>query len=506
MKDAPSKFYRNYRSFRNFVGNLPRVESLLDLWWYATSVTEGRELPSEFISGDPPLDAPLREILHPWELEVLVREVVLNASDFGTRTLRQWSELATAINHIRRLDGEAYECSPDPASDILLELHRIVHRQFPWQTMKGIAPIMRVLKVFGASGLEEVVLRELDMTVRQFLQLGFAVTGSFQKNWGMSLNQDYSILGISRRASAALLGRITIPFDELRAQTAASQSYDRDWLYVWNPLEATPLVQFDPNHPDRVICPIPRFLFRRLTTGIFYDLVRSAGFDNPYGNAFQNYIGDVLKSTCTLPKFRVLSEQAYHVGSKKMHGVDWILSDPTGHLFIESKTKRLTKQAKIQSDTTALSNDLDVMATAIVQHYRNILDALSSKTNWQRDGKPIYPLVLTLENWFLFTPRVDELLRDHIWRRLDEANIARDVLTKMPFTIASAEEFEVASQLIARKGIAPLMSSKTSDERGKWSLMPFLLTDYQDELAGVSWSLFEDEWSQLVPDPPSGIG
>jgi hypothetical protein len=153
-----SKFYRKYRPFRNFVRDLPRVESLLDLWWYATNVTEGRELPSEFISGEPPIDAPLREILHPWELEVLVREAVLNASDFGTRTLRQWSELAAAINHIRRLDGEAYECSPDPASDILLELHRIVHRQFPWQTMKGIAPIMRVLKVFGASGLEEVVL------------------------------------------------------------------------------------------------------------------------------------------------------------------------------------------------------------------------------------------------------------------------------------------------------------------------------------------------------------
>jgi hypothetical protein len=76
----------------------------------------------------------------------------------------------------------------------------------------------------------------------------------------------------------------------------------------------------------------------------------------------------------------------------------------------------------------------------------------------------------------------------------------------MPFTVASAEEFEVASQLIARKGIAPLMSSKTSDKRGKWSLMPFLLTDYQDELAGVNWSLFEDEWNQLVPGPPSGIG
>lgn len=235
-------------------------------------------------------------------------------------------------------------------------------------------------------------------------------------------------------------------------------------------------------------------------------MVRLAGFDNPYGNAFQNYIGDVIKSTCAPPKFRILSEQAYYVGSNKMHGVDWILSDSTGHLFIESKAKRLTMQAKIESDTTALSKDLEVMAAAIVQHYRNILDALDGKTDWRQDGKPVYPLVLTLENLFLFTPRVDELLRGYVRRRLDEANIAQDVLTKMPFTLASAEEFEAAIQLIARKGIAPLMSNKTNDEKEKWSLMPFLQTEYRDELAGLRWNLFEDEWSQLLPDPPAEIG
>jgi hypothetical protein len=413
--------------------------------------------------------------------------------------------LATAINHIRRLDGAAYESSPDPASEILFELHRIAHRQFPWQTMKGVAPIMRVLKAFGSSGLERVVSKELDMTVRQFLQLGFAATRHFQKNWGMSLNQDYSVIEINRQASAALLSRITIPLDELRMQTAASQSYDRDWIYVWNPLEATPLIQFDPQHPDKVICPIPRFLFRRLTTGIFYDLVRSAGFDNPYGNAFQDYIGQVLKSTCNPSKFRILAEKPYYVGSKKMHGVDWVLSDSTGHLFIESKTKRLTKQAKTLSDTRALSNDLDVMATAIVQHYRNILDALSGKTDWPQDGKPLYPLVLTFEDWFLFSPRADEILQAHIRRRLDEANIPQDVLGKMPFTIASAEEFEIASQVIARTGIEPLMSNKTSAEKVRWSLLPFLFAEYRDELTNVSWSLFEGEWSQLMPDVRSRI-
>ena len=54
-----------------------------------------------------------------------------------------------------------------------------------------------------------------------------------------------------------------------------------------------------------------------------------------------------------------------------MHGVDWVLSDSKGHLFIECKTKRLTLDAKTLSDSVALDRDLDVMAKAVVQHYRN---------------------------------------------------------------------------------------------------------------------------------------
>src|ERR1700730_1364259 len=92
--------------------------------------------------------------------------------------------------------------------------------------------------------------------------------------------------------------------------------------------------------------------------GIFYDLVKSAGFDNPFGNSFQAYVGEVIKATCPPPRFTALAEQPYYVGRQKKDGVDWILSDSTGHLFIESKTKRLTVDAKTRSDAVALDKDL----------------------------------------------------------------------------------------------------------------------------------------------------
>jgi hypothetical protein len=330
------------------------------------------------------------------------------------------------------------------------------------------------------------------------------VGGSFLKKWGMSTNLDYGGLGISREASDAFFRRITCTTEQLKVETAKRQSYGRDWLYTWNPLEATPLVSFDPAVPDRVLCPIPRYLIRRASAGIFYDLANSADFDHPFGDSFQAYVSEVIKATCPTPRFTALAEEPYYVGKRKMHGVDWVLSDGTGHLFIECKTKRLTLNAKTLSDSVALDRDLDVIAKAIVQHYRNIGDALDSKTRWVPDGLPIYPLVLTLEDWFIFSPRVAEMLSKHVCRLMAEAGIPKKVLVEMPYTIASAHEFEITSQVIAQVGIFSVMAKKTAPEQQGLSLLPLAKNDFKDEMRRINWRLFADDWVRMMPDMPDG--
>lgn len=392
-------FYESYKPFRNYMRRFELVASLIDIWRYALHIIDGQDLPADYATGKPNYE-PVSKYIYPWDLETLSRELVLNACDLGDRSLRRWTDLAPAVNHIRRLDGCAYVLE----HDVMFELHRIAHRQFPWQTDMGVNPMMRAFKVFGERGVEAIVQREMGMTARQFLQLGMAVGGHFSKRWGMSTNQDYAVLGISRDASDAFFKRLTCTIAQLRAATSKRQSYDRDWLYVWNPLEATPLISFDLAFPDRVLCPIPRFLTLRASAGIFYDLVKSADFDNPFGSSFQSYVGEILAATCPHPRFTILTEEPYYVGSQQMHGADWVLSDRTGHVFIEAKTKRLTVNAKTLSDTAALDRDLSVMAAAIVQNYRNIGDALDRRTRWVPDGLPIYPLILTLEDWFIFYP------------------------------------------------------------------------------------------------------
>jgi hypothetical protein len=496
-------FYEEYKPFRNYMRRFDLVPGLVDVWCYSLHVMEGQPLPADYAVGALPFK-PLKEHFYPWDLDILARELVLNAGKRGDRSLRTWDHLAVAVNHIRRLDEAAYMDSGTEPSDVIFELHRIAHRQFPWQISVGMAPMMRAFKVFGEAAVDAIVVRELGMTVRQFLLLGAAVGGSFLKKWGMSTNLDYGGLGISREASDAFFRRITCTTEQLKVETAKRQSYGRDWLYTWNPLEATPLVSFDPAFPDRVLCPIPRYLIRRASAGIFYDLANSADFDHPFGDSFQAYVGEVIKATCPTPRFTALAEEPYYVGKRKMHGVDWVLSDGTGHLFIECKTKRLTLNAKTLSDSVALDRDLDVIAKAIVQHYRNIGDALDSKTRWVPDGLPIYPLVLTLEDWFIFSPRVAEMLSKHVCRLMAEAGIPKKVLVEMPYTIASAHEFEITSQVIAQVGIFSVMAKKTAPEQQGLSLLPLAKNDFKDEMRRINWRLFADDWVRMMPDMPDG--
>jgi hypothetical protein len=187
-----------------------------------------------------------------------------------------------------------------------------------------------------------------------------------------------------------------------------------------------------------------------------------------------------------------------------MHGVDWIITDESGHIFIESKTKRLTLNSRILPNTVALNNDLAIMATAIVQHYRNIRDAIDGKTKWKPDRLPIFPLVLTLEDWFIFSPRVTEMLNKHVRRKLAEAQIPENVLDEMPYTIASAHEFEIAIQIIAQLNIYPVMSKKTGGDQRMWSLLPFIMNEFKEQMRSVDRFLFAADWETLMPQMPDG--
>ena len=211
-------FYDEYKPFRNYMRRFERVGSLVDVWCLALHIMNDRALPPDYLVGKP-FGVYHKDNLWPWDLDILARETVLNATTRGDRNLRRWNDLAGAINYIRDLDNAGYAASGDDR-DVLFEMHRIAHRQFPWQIRVGINPLMRAFKIFGRDAVNAIVVREFGMTMRQVLLMGIAMTGHFQQTAEMSIKQDCHELGIPQAAVHAFLTRLTSPIDDLCAITS----------------------------------------------------------------------------------------------------------------------------------------------------------------------------------------------------------------------------------------------------------------------------------------------
>jgi hypothetical protein len=489
--------YDLYKPFRNYMRQFPLLPSLEYIWVYSEHIANGLVLPPALrfrnsIGGT----VNLKDTIFPWELDLLAREIVLNAGTDGTRSLGTWHDVSTTINLIRHIEN-GISSRYTSSENVLRELHRIVHRQFPWQSPPSTSSMMRYLKIFGGGDMDPIVSRETGLNMKQFYKVGLAIGGHFRKQSRMSTNQDYRVIGVNAEMTSAFFSRLTTDVATLRKATKAQQRYDDGWAYSWNPLRACPLVSFDPNNPDRILCPIPSFLMRRVSEGIFYDIAGREGFENAYGLSFQKYVGDALKEICPSPKFEIIDEEEYKVGKYRKDGVDWIVMDETANIFIECKAKRLRQDAKFVTDGDGLAAALDVMAGYIVQHYKNIQDALDGKTKWKRNNRPIFPIVITLENWRIFTPPIVGILTTQIKARLDRASIDHGCLESMPYTVASIEEFEIAAQVMAQVGILPFLGLKTDQTHREWALSPFSPGLFPDEVKQAHLRLFSDEWMKL---------
>jgi hypothetical protein len=489
--------YDLYKPFRNYLRQFPLVQSLDLIWAYSEHVANNRTLPARMqfrnAFGRPWLG---RFCVYPWELDLLAREIILNGNIDGKRSLDTWAELSTVINKLRSIDDEMAKRDGSPEK-ALRDLHRTAHQQFPWQRPPSISSMMRAYKLFGTDMMRPILEEITDIDLDSFFKLGLATAGHFLKQPGLNTNQDYTVIGVEKETSEKFFDRLTVDLKELREQIIAAQRYDDGWLYTINPLRNRPLVRFDSSHPERVLCPIQTFLMRRFSEGLFYDTVVHPNFPNAVGKSFEAYIGDVLHELLG-EKFSVHGEREYWVGKNRKDGVDWIVSDETSHIFIECKTKRLRHEAKFISDGVGLAMALDTMAGYIVQNYLNIMDALAGRTHWERDEKPIYSIIVTLEDWWIFSPPIIKIIDASIHTKMAKAGVPLKMLEEVPYIIASADEFEAAFQIMSGTGIAAYLGLKCTEEHRQQALSGFSTERFSEQLKATHRRLFEKDWRKIA--------
>lgn len=486
--------YDLYKPFRNQLRGLALGPALHHIWVYQKQAHQQTGV----------IKIPGIADVYIWEVQILCREIVLHAAGKET-TLSTYKGLWKMISHIRRIINgiaaiEIANSTDDFSQRTLLTL---VHQQARWQYSRDEARLFRAHHVYSDSELAPLFEQVTGLSVRAMYLHALAIGGAAAKQSGTNASQDFSGFDVMNPERDAFFDMSGTTIDNLREALKAAQRYDERWALTFNPMEATPLFNTDPHHPSLFWCPMPQLLLRRVTEGLFYDLMNGKNelgveFGNEYGHAFERYVGRMLHEIFDANHFSISGEQPYKVDGDTKHGVDWIVSDATANLFIECKTRRLSQQAKETGGGEALDKSLDEMAKDIVKFYINIDHAIKGLTAWVYNGLKIYPMVVTSEEWYLLYPTAFDRLVEFVKKRLEANNLPATWTESMPFFFTSIAEFEQAGQDIDYLGIERFCSAGATRTQRHFQLSILAHTVFPGE-AKPHRRLLGNSWEEIFP-------
>lgn len=439
-----------------------------------------------------------------WELLNLSREIVLHAAG-NEHTLQTAEGLYRFIGLMRNVveSISKHETTNVVGNLTQRALHRLIHQQARWQNSRDEARLFRAYHVYSDPELAPLFERVTGLSVRSMYLQALAIGGASIKRAGTNALQDYSAFEVTSTERDAFFKISGTTVANLRETLNQWQCLDARWPYTFNPMEATPLVNIDSQQPHMFWCPLPGLLLRRFTEGLFYDLIQGKKelgieFGHEYGHAFERYVGRVLHDVFDQERVSISAEQPYEVSGQTRHGVDWIVSDATANLFIECKTRRMSQAAKETGEGDALDKSLDEMAIDIVKLYANIDDVLNGISTWTYNGLPIYPIIVTYEDWYMLYPTIFERLIEFVKRRLESKGLPASWTESMPLFYTSIAELEMAAQDIDRLGIERFCSAGASRPHRHFQLSQLVHAVFPDQ-AKPHRRLLKNSWDEIFP-------
>lgn len=495
-----------FKPFRNFLRRYDAETFLRAIWALAVHVELSRPLPA-FLAGalrpaqpfQPPPMLPL------WEFDTLAREVILHCTTAGGMPVDRWNIVRDAINQLRHVEEQALIVDD---FDVFAELSRIAHRQFHWQSGFNMVSLARYQAIYSYPGIDAAIRTDFGMGTEDFFLGCFGLLATLM-NYA-ALGPDFvptasKALGVD---FVPIVERFTATLPELREKGMLASSFDENWAYSFHPLRQFPLIAIKGG--TELLCPIPGLLARRFTDGLYFDLGKGKDvLSRELGPAFQSYVGAVLQASAN-SAFTVEAELDYGTPRQPKDTVHWLVEDRnrSATLFLECKVLRLGNIARERmGPLPSIDDQYRKMAKAIGQIYATLRDALAGcYPHWKPDGKPVYPLLVTMDDWNLFTHTAQGDLARLVKEEVAARGIDEKLLGQCPFAIAAIGEFESAAQVIAMRDIASVMEGVVRGPKAGYQLRGYLFADFPDEMRRVVPKFTEKTVARLMAEAKRRTG
>lgn len=498
MNKRDNDIFEIYRPFRNKLARFNVIDSLYVIWGYSRNYIFDNEFPrdiekpSSFNPHEPKLNERKYWGLFDHELEFLQKEIILNCDIAKTKySFREQKYFSKVMNYLRDDIENTLSKKYTNQDNILLDFNRMAHRQFKWQAGYGRETIFRYYQIYSDKTIAELITNKFKLTPQQLFLIGFLFFGWTGTHFKTALPFKSTAKAITNEMLEIFISHFSMTIQEAKHELKEYQQINENIFYSINPLLAKPLLI----EKSDMMCPIPIFMFWLITSGIYYPLVKDKSINKLFGNAlgksFENYVGEVLKKSCSNHNFNIFPEEIY--GKPEKRTIDWILIDENSILFIECKTKRMTLNSKSSLEITeSLEKDLKIMAEYVKQVYEQYLEYKANlyPTVKYDESKEFYPLVLTLEDWFInINHALIDKLKLYVIDCFKQANFDLELLEKFPYQIRCASDFERDIQLINSLSIKDYFYKATNN----------LIQDIIPTFDFVN--IYEGEYQKVFVDP-----
>lgn len=396
-------------------------EAFFQLIWALDALQSGREpaaarlirFPLEAVTSK--FDSPFA--VHKWELDTLIgqllitRKVGISAKSIRYTDCSQFNAGSTAINFLRQLE-EADSAIFLEHFDVLLEMHRIGQRQFPWQRgYTNINRLYRYAMMYGQGECSRYFARVYGLSINDFCLIGLAMYGSFQKRPWLARSYPIEQLGIKHAAFEIGLKLLSMSIKEARAEAVSLAreagrispvAYQRSFLRQY------PLVSFGKDN-ERLRAPLPQLIVFRITSGLYYDLLPGGQeLLNEANDRFERYVQEYIQAM--MPGFDVRRSYKYGPKRSKIDSPDIIIwYGGQIAVVVECKATKLTFAAQYAEDPMIIAQrSYDQIAKGVFQLWRYFSHVRRGMANTDNVSPSVHGIVLTLDTWLVMARNLQE--------------------------------------------------------------------------------------------------
>ncbi|WP_349295271.1 hypothetical protein ABEB22_18485 (plasmid) [Thioclava sp. 'Guangxiensis'] len=344
--------------------------------------------------------------IHEWELETLINELMIIPKmqvrqNKITRQMRMdhFGVMGNCINRLRKLEDVEHRVLKH-REDVFVDLGRIAARQFEWQAgFNDIARFYRNAFVYGQGPCAAYFEKTYGITLDRFSEIGFILYSNFRLRAVAGYNNAWKKLGIEKEEFEKVLTLIALPYSKAAKQ--ASRLRPKTVHVADRPsiLRQFPCIRFG-EECERLRAPLPELILERITSGVFYDVVKSTDgkIRDDYGRRFEDYCFKYLETT--LDQFSWDREFKYSFRKNMVHTPD-ILCSSGGKIQIafECKAKRMSQSAMFGINPLS-DGGYQELAKAVFQLWAFFSRCRRGYIKRELKDDTV-GVVLTLDNWLV---------------------------------------------------------------------------------------------------------